>query len=127
MTRTTDLPHSTQSENVVALASVVLYLSVLLFAVKEHLSVCGIVTESTQYSKKNRDLETYNIIGGKLLMSTILAIVNYVFAALYNYMAVNVSLTTLIDSVITLIYIVYVVYTVNTINELLYDKELELS
>lgn len=114
-------------ENVVALASVVLYLSVLLFAVKEHLSVCGIVTESTQYSKKNRDLETYNIIGGKLLMCTILAIVNYVFAALYNYMAVNVSLTTLIDSVITLIYIAYVVYTVNTINELLYDKELELS
>ena len=42
-------------------------------------------------------------------------------------MAVNVSLTTLIDSVITLIYIAYVVYTVNTINELLYDKELELS
>ena len=43
-------------ENVVALASVVLYLSVLLFAVKEHLSVCGIVTESTQYSKKNLSL-----------------------------------------------------------------------
>lgn len=61
-------------------------------------------------------------------MSTILAIVNYVFCRTVQlYGLVNVSLTTLIDSVITLIYIVYVVYTVNTINELLYDKELELS
>ncbi len=114
-------------ENVFALASVVIYLFVLAYGVKEHLSICGIDADSVQYSKKNRDLETYNTISGKILMCTILAIINYIFAALYNYMAVSVSLTTLIDSVITIIYIVYVIYTVNTINELLYDKELELS
>ncbi len=114
-------------ENVLALASVVIYLFALAYGVKAHLSMLGISDESVQYSKSNRDLETYNTISSKILMCTVLAIINYIFAAVYNYMAVNVSLTTLIDSVITIIYIAYVIYTVNTINELLYDKELELS
>ncbi len=113
-------------EKIFALASVILFLVVLMKAIKNNLNEFGIITEHTQYSKKNRDLETYNTIGGKILMCTILGIINYIFAASYNYMAVNISLTLLINSVVTIIYIAYVVYTVNTINELLYNKELEL-
>ena len=115
-------------EKIVALAAVLVFFTVLLKAIKIHLDGFGVKTEieSTQYSKKNRDLETYNIIGGKLLLCSVLAIINYIFAASHAYLAVNMTAATLITSVVTLIYIAYIIYTVNLINELVYDKELEL-
>ncbi len=114
------------AEEIFALASVVVFLAVVMKAAKKHLSEFGVQSEHMQYSKKNRDLETYNTIGAKLLMCLIFALVNFGFAAAYNYMATSVSLTTVIDSCVTIVYIAYVIFTVNTINELLYDKELEL-
>lgn len=117
-------------EYILALAAVLLFIISLMKAVKAHLEICGIQTETVQYSKHNRDLETYNTVGGKLLLCSILAILNYGFDASYHYILPNMSLITVLPAlttVVSLIYIVYVIYSVNNINALLYDKEIEMN
>lgn len=114
-------------EKIIALASALIFYTILMKTVKNQLEIFGVKTDTAQYSKKNRDLETYNSVGGKLLMCVILAIINYAFAAAHAYMAASMTLATLINSAITLIYIAYVIYTVIVMDDLIYDKELEIA
>lgn len=117
-------------EYIIALASVLLFLTSLMKAVKAHLEVCGMQTENAQYSKRNRDLETYNTIGGKLLLCSIITIINYAFDCSYHYLMPNmasITILTTLTSAVSIIYIAYVIHTVSTINTLLYDKEIEMN
>ena len=114
-------------EYIFALASVLMYIAVLMKCIKIHLDMFGIKTENAQYSKKNRDLETYNIVGGKLLMCAILAIINYIMSGAYHYILVSMSLITVINWVVSIILVSYVIATVNTINNFVYNKELQIS
>ena len=115
------------AEKIIALVSVLIFYTILMKTIKNQLEIFGVKTDTAQYSKKNRDLETYNTVGGKILMCVILSIINYSFAAAHAYMAASMSLATLINSVITLIYIAYVIYTVILLDDLIYDKELEIA
>lgn len=114
-------------EYIVALASILMYIAVLMKCIKSHLEMFGVKTENAQYSKKNRDLETYNVVGGKLLMCAILAIINYIMSGAYHYILVSMSLITIINWVISIVFITYVVMTVNAINNYVYNKELQIS
>lgn len=117
-------------EYIIAMASVLLFITSLMKAVKAHLEVCGIQTENVQYSKKNRDLETYNTIGGKLLMCSIVTIINFAFDCLYHYLMPNmpsITILTTLTSAVSILYILYVIHTTNTINSLLYDKEIQMN
>lgn len=114
-------------EYIVALASMLLFMSVLMKTIKTNLDMFGIQTDNVQYSKKNRDLETYNIVGGRLLMCSILAIINYIMSAAFLYIYAQTTLAFLIASVITLVWIAYTISTINTINRFVYDQELKIS
>lgn len=114
-------------EYIIALASVVVFLTALMKAVKLHLESFGIQTESAQYSKRNRDLELYNAVGGKLLLCSILAILHYSFACAFHHLLPTMEVIHVITTVVTLIYIAYTVYTVNFINDMIYDKEIEMN
>ncbi len=113
-------------EYVFAGIGVLLYMFFLLRAIKMHLEVCGIQHENAMYSKRNRDIETYNISGGKLLLCTILAIINYIFAGAYHFIMLDMTLIVVINTAITLIWAVYTWHSVNVINEMLYDKEIQI-
>ncbi len=115
------------AEKLLALGAVLIYLTMLMKAIKAHLEVCGIQTDNAQYSKRNRDLEVYNTVGGKLLLLAIFAIVNFAFSAANAYLAPDLEMVLIINTVITIIYIAYTVTTINTINDLLYDKEIKMA
>lgn len=114
-------------EYVIALASVIVFLTALMKAIKKHLEGFGVETESAQYSKRNRDLEIYNAVGGKLLLCSILAILHYSFACAFHYLLPSMDVISVIVMVVTLIYAAYAVYTVNFIGSMVYDKEIELN
>ncbi|MBQ4353827.1 MAG: hypothetical protein IJC71_02925 [Clostridia bacterium] len=114
-------------EYIVALASVLLFLTALMQAVKKHLESFGIQTDNAQYSKQNRDLEVYNAVGGKLLLCSILAILHYAFTCAYHYLLPTMSVISVISIAVTLIYIAYVIHTVHAMEEMLYDKEIEMN
>ena len=114
-------------EYLFALASVLLFIVFLMRAVKQHLEVSGIRTDTAQYSKRNRDLETYNTIGGKLLLTSVLAFINTVMACAYPYLAVNMPFALLLVTAVTLIYAIYTIYALSVVDNLLYDKEIEMA
>ena len=114
------------AEYLFALASVLVFAVALMKAVKAHLEIMGIQTDNAMYSKRNRDLETYNVIGGKLLLTSVLAILHYVAACAYRYLLVDFSLVLVVTTAVTLIYAAYAVYSMRVIDTLLYDKEIEL-
>ena len=113
-------------EYVAALASVLIFIVALMKAVKAHLEVCGIQTDTAMYSKRNRDLETYNTIGGQLLLTSILAILHYIMACAYRYLLVDLSVVLVITTAVTIIYAAYAIYTAHSIDDRLYDKEIEM-
>ena len=113
-------------EYLVALASVLIFSVALMKAVKAHLEIMGIQTDNPMYSKRNRDLETYNTVGGKLLLTCILAILNYVVSCSYQYLLVDFSLVLVVTTAVTILYAAYAVYSMRTIDTLLYDKEIEM-
>ncbi len=114
-------------EKLLALAAVLIYLTMLMKAIKAHLEICGIQTDNAMYSKRNHDIEVYNTVGGKLLLLAIFAIVNFAFSAANAYLAPDFDMVLIINTVITIIYIAYTVTTINTINDLLYDKEIKMA
>ncbi|MBE6541626.1 MAG: hypothetical protein E7672_04185 [Ruminococcaceae bacterium] len=114
-------------ENAVALVSVLIYLAVLLKVIKIHLSMFGVNTDSVQYNKRTRDLEVYNIVGGRLLMCGILAVINYIMGGAFHYINVNTEIAVLLSSSATVIWTAYTFSTVNTINKFVYGHELQIS
>ena len=113
-------------EYLFALASVLFFAVALMKAVKAHLEMMGIQTDNAMYSKRNRDLETYNTVGGKLLLMSVLAIVHYAVACSYRYLLVDFSLVLVLTTAVTIVYAAYAVYSMRVIDTLLYDKEIEL-
>ena len=112
-------------EYVFALASFLFFIAVLMKAVKGHLEITGVETDNAMYSKRNRDIETYNVVGSKLLLTAVLAIINFIMFCAYHYLTVEMEAIGVITTIITLIWIAYTVYTTNTIANLVYNKELE--
>ena len=94
-------------------------------AVKNHLEITGVETDNAMYSKRNRDIETYNVIGSKLLLSAVLTIINFIMYCAYHYLVVEMEAIGVITIVISLIWIAYMLHTVTTIANLIYNKELE--
>ncbi len=114
-------------EYILALAANLIFITALMKSVKKHLEIFGFQTENAQYSKRNRDLETYNTIGGKLLLCSVLTILNFSFACAYHYLLPGMDIIGFLTSVVSIVYIVYCIYTVNIINSLVYDKEIEMN
>ena len=111
-------------EYLAALASVLIFIVALMKAVKAHLEVCGIQTDNAMYSKRNRDLETYNLVGGKLLLTSVLAILHYIMACAYRYLLVDLPVILVITTTVTLLYAAYAAYSMHVIDEQLYDREI---
>ncbi len=113
-------------EYVFAAVAVIVYMFFLLRAIKMHLAVCGIQHDNAMYSKRNRDIETYNTAGGKLLLCTVLAVINFILAGAYHFIMVDMTLIVVINTAVTLIWAVYTWHSVNVINAMLYDKETQI-
>lgn len=113
-------------EALFAAVGIILYMFFLLRAVKAHLAICGIQYENAMYSKRNRDIETYNTAGGMLLLCTVLAVINFIFAGAYHFIMVNMTLIIVVNTAITIVWAVYTWHTVNVINAMLYDKEIDI-
>lgn len=115
------------AEAVFAAVGVLMYMFLLLRAIKKHLEICGIQHENAMYSKRNRDIETYNTAGGKLLLCAILAVINFIFAGAYHFIFVNMTLIVIINTAITVLWAVYTWHSLTVISSLLYDKELSFA
>ena len=112
-------------EYVFAMAAFLFFIAILMKVVKNHLEVTGVETDNAMYSKRNRDIETYNVIGSKLLLTAVLTIINFIMYCAYHYLVVEMSAIGVIIIVIALIWIAYTLHTVSTIANLIYNKELE--
>jgi len=109
-------------EFIAAMIGTVVLLVAYMKTIRLHLEETGVQTEHVQYSKQNRDLEIYNMIGSRLLLNAALAIVNYIAACAYHYALVDISAMSVICIVITLIWIAQTVFTVTLIGEQVYDR-----
>ncbi len=114
------------AEYVFAAIGILIYMFFLLRAIKMHLEVCGIQHETVMYSKLSRDVETYNTAGGMLLLSAILAVINFILAGAYHFIMVDMTLIVVINTAVTLIWAVYTWHSINVINAMLYDKEIQI-
>ncbi len=112
-------------EYIFALVSFLFFIAILMKVVKNHLEITGVETGNAMYSKRNRDIETYNVIGSKLLLTAVLTIINFIMYCAYHYLVVEMEAIGVIIIVIALIWIAYVLHTVSTIANLIYNKELE--
>jgi len=112
-------------EYVFAMVSFLFFIAILMKVVKNHLEVTGVETDNAMYSKRNRDIEIYNVIGSKLLLTAVLTIINFIMYCAYHYLVVEMSAIGVIIIVIALIWIAYTLHTVSTIANLIYNKELE--
>lgn len=113
-------------EYIMALLSFILLLVLMLKVVKAHLATCGIQSSDVMFSKKAHDVEVYNTVGGKILLSSVLAVINFFLAAGYYSIIPKLEYINVINSIVTIVFAVYVIYMVNTINSMLYDKEAEI-
>lgn len=109
-----------------AAIGILVYMFFLLRAIKMHLEVCGIQHENVMYSKRSRDVETYNTSGGMLLLCSILTVINFILAGAYHFIMLDMTLIVVINTAVTLIWAVYTWHTVNVINAMLYDKEIQI-
>ena len=112
-------------EYIFALASFLFFIAVLMKAVKGHLEVTGVETDNAMYSKRNRDIETYNVVGSKLLLSAVLTIINFIMYCAYHYLVVEMEAIGVITVIVSLIWIAYMLHTAAAIANLIYNKELE--
>ena len=112
-------------EYIFALASFLFFIAVLMKAVKNHLEITGVETDNAMYSKRNRDIETYNVIGSKLLLSAVLTIINFIMYCAYHYLVVEMEAIGVITVIVSLIWIAYMLHTAAAIANLIYNKELE--
>jgi len=108
-------------ENLAAIAAFIVFTVALLQTVRKHLAETGIQDNSVQYSKVNRDIETYNAIGAKLLLNLILMLINFILAASYLFIMLNLTAIAAINAAVTVIWILQTLSVVSTINELLYN------
>ncbi len=109
-------------EYIIAMIGMVVLLTAWMKAVRFHLESSGIQTEHAQYSKQNRDLELYNMVGSRLLLNAALAIVNFVIAAVYHYALVTVAAMGPVTIVVTLVWLAQTIFVVTMMNEQLYEK-----
>lgn len=108
-------------ENIVAAVSFVIFAVALLKTVKTHLAESGIQDQNVRYSKASRDIEVYNAVGAKLLMNLVLMLINFILAASYLFIMLNLTAIVAINTAVTIIWIFHSISTVSTINELLYN------
>lgn len=118
-------------EYVFACASILIFMFYLLRTIKSHLAINGAWHSDSghvdgMYNKTVHDLEIYNMIGGRLLLCAVLAIINNVLASVYYYILPSLEYIFLINSVVTIVYAAYVIATVNAINSSVYDPETEI-
>ncbi len=106
----------------IAMLGIVLLLTAWMKAVRFHLEASGIQTEHAQYSKQNRDLELYNMVGSRLLLNAALAIVNFIMAAVYHYALVTVPAMGPVVLVVTLVWLAQTVFLVTLMNDHLYER-----
>ena len=109
-------------EYILAMVGVVIFLTAYMKTIRVHLDETGMQTEHAQYSKQNRDLELYNMVGSRLLLNAALAIVNYIMACVYRYALVDIEAMGVICIVVTLIWIAQTIFTVTLIGEQVYDR-----
>lgn len=116
----------TVAENLTALVSVLLYLFMLLKSIKEHQKLFGLTETNAMYSKNDKDIETFNTVGGKALLLGIIAAINHILAAIYPYSAVNSEIFIVVTTAVSLLYIAYSLYAVYVVDDMMYSKELEM-
>lgn len=114
-------------EYILAAAAFIIFVVALLKLIKYHLSISGIQTETIQYSKKNKDAETYKMLSIKVLLTLIFGVINYIFASAYLYLVVYYEIIIFVNALVSIIWFVYSIYTVYMINEQIYNKEIDMA
>ena len=114
-------------EFVFAALAAVLFILVLLKTAKEHISLCGIVAETVQYSKKNKDAETYKALKIRLIASMVLAVAAMLFGGIYHYTAISTQAAGALYVVAVAVYIAYTISSLNAVDDRIYDSELEIA
>ncbi len=115
------------AEFVFAALAGVIFILVLLKTAKEHISLCGIVAETVQYSKKNKDAETYKAVKTRLIASATLAVIAMICGGIYHYTAISTQAAGAIYVVAVAVYIAYTIASLNAIDNVIYDSELEIA
>lgn len=108
-------------EQLLGMASVILFLFALTKTVRIHLQTTGAAIDSAQYNKQAHDLETGNTVASRLLLNAVLAIVQAMIAALYPYGILHISSMLVVAVVVTLIWIAHTIYTVRLIQQAVYE------
>lgn len=114
-------------EFAIALAAAVSFIIVFMKVVKEQISLCGVNIETTQYSKKSRDAETYKILRSKLIVTIVVCALNYIMSSAYWYLMPYFTAAGVIGSIVGIIYIVYTIHTLSTVDDLVYDSEISIA
>ncbi|MBE6626192.1 MAG: hypothetical protein E7628_03275 [Ruminococcaceae bacterium] len=114
-------------EFVFAAVIAILFIVLLLKTAKEHISLCGIVAETVQYSKKNKDAETYKSVKTRLIASMVFAVIAMVFGGIYHYTAISTQAAGALYVVTVAVYIAYTIASLYALDDRIYDSELEIA
>ena len=110
-----------------AAAASVIMLIVLIKVAKEHISLCGIRSETAQYSKANRDAETYRFVKSRLIAAAVFAVICMIVGGAYHYIAISTQAAGALYVLASAIYIAYTVYSLNALDDRIYDSELAIA
>lgn len=114
-------------DHALALVLLIVYLCELMKAVRSHIAECGVIAETVQYSKADRDKELHRTLKAKLITDLVLGAVYFVSCGAYRYIVLSHPEYIAVNSVLAVVFIAYTVYTIGTVNNLLYGKETEMA
>ncbi len=108
------------AEYLAAFAAFALFAYALMKAVKLHLSVSGITTYGMQYSKENRDRDMARVIGQRVWVNMILALVNFALAGGYLMLMLTFPTIFVVNTAVTVLWVIQTCNLISVANELIY-------
>ncbi len=107
-------------ESLAAFAAFVLLGIAILRAVRRHLGEFGNRDDSARYSKEAHDRDVSRTMRGKLMVSLLLAAVNFALAGGYLMIMLDFTPIFVVNAAVTVLWVLQTLNTVSAANELLY-------
>ncbi len=112
-------------ENLLAIASFVLFAYAFVKAVKKHLAESGVRDEGIRYSKEAHDGEVLRAIRGKVIVNGVLMLLQFILAAAYLYILLDFTAIFVVNTAVTVLWVLQTLRTVSAANDLLYTPLLD--
>ena len=109
-------------EYILAIVPMLIVSICIIRAVRSHLDMIGVQTESVQYSQKARNAEIFTGIQLRFILNIVLMLINYVVCCIYPYAKVYIDVMSFITIAVTAVWVVQTLFLVYSVNIKVYDR-----